>query len=202
MGVVVGWAHARAHSVLDSAADPLCWGTRARWLAEVARGMQSMHGHWPHPVVHRDLKASNVLLDSVDLNVAVAKVADFGVAKAMDSVVADTYALGALEWSAPETLAGQFSFASDVYSFSVLMYEVLTRALPFAGKSSEEKMKLIAMQDDSARFVYNADLFADEAVTTEQQHVRWVRRRERTLEARRPDISAGASLPSVGLGCL
>jgi serine/threonine protein kinase len=159
--------------------------------------MKSMHEHRTSPVVHRDLKASNVLLDAVDLTVAVAKVADFGVAKVMDTLVVDTYALGALEWSAPETLAGHFSFASDVYSYSVLLYEVLTRKYPFGGKSGEEKLKLAAMQDASARFEYDADLFEHEEVDLAQQRVRWTNKRARSLISRRPDMSAA----SISAGC-
>ena len=96
-------------AVLDAEdATPLRWGLRARWLFEIAAGMRSMHSHRPCPVVHRDLKASNVLLDSLNLEDARAKIADFGVAKAMDAIVTDTYSRGAREWSAPETLAGKF----------------------------------------------------------------------------------------------
>jgi serine/threonine protein kinase len=82
-------------------------------------------------VIHRDLKASNVLLTDVDLSVASAQIADFGVATALTSLVTDTYTRGASEWAAPETFSGRFSFASDAYSFSILLFEVLSRKVPF-----------------------------------------------------------------------
>ena len=59
------------------------WNTRARWLMEIASGMAQMHALLPTSIIHRDLKAANVLLSSIDLDQAVAKVADFGVAMAV-----------------------------------------------------------------------------------------------------------------------
>lgn len=138
--------------------------------------------------MHRDLKASNVLLDSRTLQSARAKIADFGVAKALDTLVVDTYSRGAREWSAPETLAGSFQRPSDVYSYGVLTFEVLTRMFPFAGQTSEEKLNRVAQQAMYSKFVMDEELLEHEGVGEEQQQKRWERRRERTFADRRPDL--------------
>ena len=174
--------------VLDTTAERLPWELRIRWLHEVAQGLDAMHQHKPNPVLHRDLKASNVLLDSADVGAAHAKIADFGVAKAMDSLVVDTYSRGAMEWTAPETLDGIVSFPSDVYSYGILIFEVLTREVPFNNKSGAEKNKLVSLQRDSAQFEYSEDIFEYEGVDRDTQHTRWARKRERTFIKRRPDM--------------
>ena len=74
------------------------WNTRARWLMEIASGMAQMHALLPTSIIHRDLKAANVLLSATDLDKAVAKVADFGVAMAMETIKS-TLSAGGGAWS-------------------------------------------------------------------------------------------------------
>ena len=181
--------------VLDATAEQLPWELRSRWLHEVAQGMEAMHRHKPHPVLHRDLKASNVLLDSGDVAAAHAKIADFGVARAIDELVVDTYSRGAMEWTAPETLDGRVSFPSDVYSYGILIYEVLTRLMPFHNTSGAEKNKLVSLQRDLAQFEYDSD---DDAYDASQQRSNWARKRTRTFVKRRPDMELlGKDSPAV-----
>lgn len=175
--------------VLDTKAVALPWDLRIRWLFEIAQGMQAMHEHKPTPVLHRDLKASNVLLDSANVGVAHAKIADFGVAKAVDALVVDTYSRGASEWSAPEALDGQVSFPIDVYSYGVLTFEVLTRLVPYSNKSSKEKIKLVSLQIDCAKFEYDEDIFEDEDADEDLQRNRWEKKRAKTFIKRRPDLT-------------
>jgi serine/threonine protein kinase len=57
------------------------WGRRplrVKWLTQVGTGLEWMHRHKPNPVLHRDLKASNILLTDADPLRATAKIADFG----------------------------------------------------------------------------------------------------------------------------
>lgn len=175
--------------VLDTQAVALPWDLRIRWLFEIAQGMQAMHEHKPTPVLHRDLKASNVLLDSANVGVAHAKIADFGVAKAVDTLVVDTYSRGASEWSAPEALDGQLSFPIDVYSYGVLTFEVLSRLAPYSNISSSEKLKIAMLQINCAKFKYNEDTFEYMGVDEETQRAQWERLREGTLAKRRPDLT-------------
>ena len=176
--------------VLDTTAEVLPWELRSRWLQEIAQGMNAMHQHKPTPVLHRDLKASNVLLDSLDVVVSCAKIADFGVAKAMDKLVVDTYSRGARDWSAPEALrGGKMSFPVDVYSYGVVTFEVLTRMLPFADKSDREKHRIEVLQMECAQFEYDEDIFEDEAIDEKQQRIRWTRKRDKSFHKRRPDLT-------------
>jgi serine/threonine protein kinase len=173
--------------VLDDAVTPLPWELRSVWLSEIAAGMDAMHQHKPNPVLHRDLKASNVLLDSSNVLTAHAKIADFGVAKAIDTLVVDTYSRGAREWTAPETLHGTASFPSDVYSFGVLLFEVLSRVVPFANRSGAAKDKLISLQRDASQFSVNESLLR--FVTAVQQRDLWVEERDKSFVERRPDYT-------------
>lgn len=175
--------------VLDAKAVALPWDLRIRWLFEIAQGMQAMHEHKPTPVLHRDLKASNVLLDSANVGVAHAKIADFGVAKAIDTLVVDTYSRGASEWSAPEALDGQVSFPIDVYSYGVLTFEVVSRLAPYSNISSKDKMKIVSLQIDCAKFEYDEDIFEDEDADEDLQRNRWEKKRAKTFIKRRPDLT-------------
>jgi serine/threonine protein kinase len=126
-----------------------------------------------------------------------AKIADFGVAKAIDTLVVDTYSRGAREWTAPETLHGTVSFPSDVYSFGVLLFEVLSRLVPFANLSGAAKDKLISLQRDASQFSVNESLLKFN-VTAVQQRGMWEEERDKSFALRRPDCTTlVADAPAV-----
>lgn len=85
-------------------------------------------------VLHRDLKSHNVLI-SEDGH---AKVADFGIARKLEHTFLSTTAgVGTCAYMAPETFLGtHVSFRSDVFSFAVLLWEMVTGEEPWAGVSS------------------------------------------------------------------
>lgn len=82
------------------------------------------------PVLHLDLKSANVLLDEH----GVAKVCDFGLSHIKKETAVTTARMGSPQWSAPEILRGQpHDESADTYSFGVLLYEIMSRRLPYTG---------------------------------------------------------------------
>ncbi|XP_039122203.1 dual specificity protein kinase shkE-like [Dioscorea cayenensis subsp. rotundata] len=102
---------------------------RLRMALDVARGMNYLHCRKP-PIIHRDLKSSNLL---VDKNWTV-KVGDFGLSCLKESTVLTAKSgRGTPQWMAPEVLRGEFSNEkSDVYSFGVILWELMTESIPWA----------------------------------------------------------------------
>lgn len=108
---------------------PLSWEVRVRIVKGVAHGLAFMHG-LETPIVHRDIKASNVLLD----NEFEAHIADFGLARMIEGAHShvSTQAAGTMGYMPPEYLEGytNATVKADVYSFGVLMFEVATGKRP------------------------------------------------------------------------
>ncbi|KAE9462054.1 hypothetical protein C3L33_06012, partial [Rhododendron williamsianum] len=105
--------------------EPIPWTTRMRVAVDVARGLSFLH-NLDANVIYRDLKASNVLLDS-DFN---AKLSDFGLARAGptgDNTHVSTRVVGTRGYAAPEYVAtGHLTPKSDVYSYGVVLLELLS----------------------------------------------------------------------------
>ncbi|KAG2718813.1 hypothetical protein I3843_03G230400 [Carya illinoinensis] len=104
---------------------PLQWSSRIKIALGAARGLAFLH-NGPEPVIYRDFKTSNILLDS-EYN---AKLSDFGLAKAGpqgDKTHVSTRVVGTYGYAAPEyVMTGHLTSKSDVYSFGVVLLEILT----------------------------------------------------------------------------
>lgn len=108
---------------------PLSWETRVKVMTGVANGLAYLH-ELDKPIIHRDIKASNVLLDS---NFE-AHIADFGLARRIDTSHShvSTQVAGTMGYMPPEYMGGNTAATVmlDVYSFGVLMIEVATQRRP------------------------------------------------------------------------
>ncbi|KAJ0974767.1 hypothetical protein J5N97_016732 [Dioscorea zingiberensis] len=140
---------------------PLDWMTRMKIAGGAAKGLEYLHDVANPPVIYRDFKASNILLDE-GFN---PKLSDFGLAKVGpvgDKSHVSTRVMGTYGYCAPEyALTGQLTTMSDVYSFGVVFLEIITgrRAIDTSRPSSEQNLVEWAdpLFKDKKRFVEMVD---------------------------------------------
>ncbi|KAL0438268.1 UNVERIFIED_CONTAM: Leucine-rich repeat receptor protein kinase MSP1 [Sesamum latifolium] len=110
---------------------PLSWHTRMKIIRGVAKGLAFMH-NLDTPIIHRDIKASNILLDA---NFE-AHIADFGLARRIEGSHShvSTQVAGTMGYMPPEYLHGatMATVVGDVYSFGVLMLEIVGKEAEFS----------------------------------------------------------------------
>ena len=118
---------------------------RLRMALDIARGMNHLHSHNP-PIVHRDLKSPNLLL-AVDWTV---KVADFGTSRVMRGDCLSTKGdAGTTNWMSPEVLRGdtaRISEKCDIWSYGVILYEIVTREKPWRDLTAHQIMYKVTME--------------------------------------------------------
>ncbi|XP_029461660.1 mitogen-activated protein kinase kinase kinase 20 [Rhinatrema bivittatum] len=99
------------------------------WATDVAKGMHYLHMEAPIKVIHRDLKSRNVVI-TVD---GVLKICDFGASR-FHSHTTHMSLVGTFPWMAPEVIQSlPVSDTCDTYSYGVVLWEMLTREVPFKG---------------------------------------------------------------------
>ena len=105
----------------------LPWKIRKQIAIDIAKGTNYLHS-FPTPLLHRDLKSLNILLD----NNLTAKLADFGWARIKETLM--TGKIGTYQWMAPEVIAcSPYTEKADVYSFAIIMWELAIRKPPYYG---------------------------------------------------------------------
>ncbi|XP_049402710.1 cysteine-rich receptor-like protein kinase 2 isoform X3 [Solanum stenotomum] len=121
----------------------LNWEKRFEIIIGTAEGLVYLHENTKTRIIHRDIKASNILLDSR----LRAKIADFGLARSFqeDKSHISTVLAGTLGYMAPEYLAhGQLTEKADVYSFGVLLLEIVTGKQNNKRKNDEDTVSLVS----------------------------------------------------------
>jgi hypothetical protein len=112
-------------------------------MIDVARGLNFLHSR---SVIHRDMKSLNVLLTSDGF----ARICDFGFSRAISSHdQLMTNNIGTPHWMAPELLTGNgiYDEKVDVYAYGIVLWEVLTRMLPYGTMKPAQIITQVAMQD-------------------------------------------------------
>lgn len=104
----------------------------AFFLVGIAKGLAYLHDRG---IVHRDLKPGNIFYDD-----GYVKIGDYGLSKhiAVSAHSGNTVSVGTVHYMAPEIGSGSYSKAIDIYALGVILYEMLTGKLPFAGSSMGE----------------------------------------------------------------
>ncbi|XP_057430093.1 L-type lectin-domain containing receptor kinase S.4-like [Lotus japonicus] len=136
--------------IFDQPRVILSWEQRFRIIKGVASGLVYLHEEWEQTVIHRDIKAGNVLLDG-EMN---GKLGDFGLAKLYDHGAnpSTTRVVGTLGYLAPElTRTGKPTTSSDVFAFGALLLEVVCGRRPIDPKAMPEELVLVEWVWDRRR---------------------------------------------------
>ncbi|RWR77343.1 L-type lectin-domain-containing protein [Cinnamomum micranthum f. kanehirae] len=153
---LLGWCHERGEFLLIYEFMPngsldshlfnekrlLGWAARYKIATGLASALLYLHEEWEQCVVHRDIKSSNVMLDS-NFN---AKLGDFGLARLVDHEhgLQTTVVAGTMGYLAPECVStGKASKESDVYSFGVVALEIACGRRPVERKAEASKVMMV-----------------------------------------------------------
>ena len=180
----------------------------SRFVRDMCEGLQLAH---QLKIVHRDLKPENVMICRRPDGAEYAVVMDFGLAKErkaegeLQKLTATGIILGTPEFMSPEQLRGKTLDArTDIYSLSLMVYEMLTGKLPFQGRTQQEMMIARLRSDPIPLRRMRADLNLPEAVErvlTKAMQRSPEDRYQSTLEfADAFAIAAGGGAPERGAG--
>ncbi|KAL3617341.1 L-type lectin-domain containing receptor kinase IX.1 [Castilleja foliolosa] len=156
---LIGWCHERGELLLVYEFMPngsldshlfksksiLTWEVRYKIAQGLASGLLYLHEEWERCVVHRDIKSSNIMLDS-NFN---AKLGDFGLARLVDHEKGSqtTVLAGTMGYMAPEcVITGRASKETDIYSFGIVLLEIACGRKPIELKYRENKNQVVLVE--------------------------------------------------------
>jgi len=140
-GTCLDWLQSDEYEV------PISWPQRLKVALDVARGVNYLHTCTPQ-IIHRDLKSGNLLLAAHVLSmqdIPHVCISDFGLSRM--NALADwsemkLTCVGTFRWMAPEVLSGSYDMKVDVYSFAMVLFEVLSREIPFETVEDDQVREL------------------------------------------------------------
>lgn len=137
-----GSLRSHLHDPQNKGNTSLSWIVRVQVALDTARGLEYIHEHTKTHYVHRDIKTSNILLDSTFR----AKISDFGLAKLVgktgEGEASATRVVGTFGYLAPEYLSnGLATTKSDVYAFGVVLFELIS------GKEATTRTEGLALKN-------------------------------------------------------
>jgi serine/threonine protein kinase len=137
----------------------LSWRQKIKMLLDISKGMNYLHT-LSDPIIHRDLKSLNILLVEEiadEFDTPFAKISDFGLSVVDRRLGSDrndcnnsspeNHMVGTYQWMAPEVIKNEpHSVKVDVYSFGIVMYEILSRTIPYGGNNwkTDELLKKVS----------------------------------------------------------
>ncbi len=150
--MLLEWLPFQLVDVLAEQPQPLPVAHVIRTAAQVAGALEVLHDR---QIVHRDIKAANILLDTVDLAQARSRLADLGLAKVLPDIqktdpsfahvsTGGTTLLGTFDYMAPEqwVKSKTVDAKADVYGLGVLLFQLISGRLPFVANDAKDLMAL------------------------------------------------------------
>lgn len=134
-----------ANVLASPEASSIPWDIRLRLSDDISKGLVFLHTASDKPLIHRDLKSANVLLT----NDYQAKIGDFGLARLgsehSNSIVQTNRLQGTMGYISPEAARGNISTKTDVFSYGVLMLELLTNLSAFDPNRGYQNQSLVGL---------------------------------------------------------
>jgi len=140
-----------------AASSPLKESEAIAYAIQIGEALQEAHSKG---IVHRDVKAENIMLNAKNQ----IKVMDFGLAKLKGSLklTKESSTVGTLAYMAPEQIqGGEADARSDIFSFGVVLFEMLTGQMPFRGEHDAAIMYSILNEEPDSVLKYRSDLQGD-----------------------------------------
>lgn len=142
LGLVTELLQMSLFDLLHNTKVKLNWKLRFKIAIDTATGMNFLHLSKP-VIIHRDLKSANLLLDK---HYGV-KISDFGLSRVKAQQYTMTAQVGTFQWMAPEVISsGNYTEKADVYSFGIILWEMIARKIPFYGMNGVQCSVAVSTQ--------------------------------------------------------